>query len=372
MKAMGLMLENLGRHLARTSGQNPSGGPRQREVVVHIGLEKTGTTSIQQTLKANSASLAKIGTHFDCHFASNAPGSSGNSVGLVLAAQTQKRRRWRTNSQWNVRDSFKDYVYDGLASYNEVTKIVFSAEHLSSQLTETDEIERLAAFLRGLSEKVTIIAYVRRPDQFVHSLTNEYIKAGGTFTLSRQGDILEKIVAGGKINFARVLLRYIEVFGRENVRIRRFDRKLLRNGDVVDDFFAALDISEALTKRPKTANSSHSREALYLHSVLTDIGRNAGYPPEIREAQRMLLKVGKGSANFLIRAEAEKLMERMDPETRALENVLGFALYDRDFSQLPDKREPVQTEELHRLAQIPEVKSALKKYLLGEAFPVSQ
>lgn len=366
MKVTGFMLENLAKRSAKTSAQSSGRKPFYKEAVVHIGLEKTGTTSIQQALKVNSASLAEIGTHFDCHFASSAPGSSGNSVGLVLAAQTQERRRWRSNSQWHVRDSFQEYAYEGLVPHAKVTKIVFSAEHLSSQLTETDEIERLSDFLRSLAEKVTILAYVRRPDQFVHSLTNEYIKAGGTFTLSRQDDILEKIVAGGKINFARVLMKYVEIFGRDNIYIKRFDRKFLRNGDVVDDFFATLDISQALTKRPNEANSSQSREALYLYSVLTDIGRNLENSLEIKKAQRVLLKLGKGSANFLTRTEAQKLMEHLEPETRALESVLGFALYSRDFSQLPEKRESIRFGELHRLAQIPEVAVALKKYLLGE------
>lgn len=344
-------------------------GSDEREVVVHIGLEKTGTTSIQQTLKANSASLARIGIHFDCHFASSAPGSSGNSVGLVLAAQTPQRQRWRDNSRWQAHASFQDYAYGGPLPFDAVRKIVFSAEHLSSQLTEPDEIARLATFLRTLGERVTILAYVRRPDQFVHSLTNEYIKAGGTFTLSRQEDILKRIVAGGKVHFARTLLSYVEVFGKDNVRIKRFDRKLLHNGDVVDDFFAELGMSRALTTRLKVANSSQSREALYLHSLLTDMGRSAGYSSEIKTAQRVLLKHGKGSANFLTRAEAQELMRSLEPETRALESAVGFTLYDRDYSQFPKRRVPIRVEELHRLAQIPEVELALRKQLLGEFMP---
>lgn len=342
-------------------------GAAGREVVVHIGLEKTGTTSIQQTLKANSAGLARIGVHFDCHFASSAPGSSGNSVGLVLAAQTPQRRRWRDNSRWQARTSFRDYAYEGALPFDSVRKIVFSAEHLSSQLTEPEEIARLADFLRGLGQRVTVLAYVRRPDQFVHSLTNEYVKAGGTFTLSRQEDILKRIVAGGKVNFARTLLHYVEVFGPENVLIRRFDRALLHKGDVVDDFFAALGLTGGLVQRPKMANSSQSREALYLHSLLTDMARSAGASAEIRTAQRALLRHGKGSAHFLTRAEAQTLMGALEPETRALEQAMGLALYDRDLSQLPERREPIRPAELHRLAQIPEVALALRRHLLGEA-----
>lgn len=335
------------------------------EVVVHIGLEKTGTTSIQQTLSANSASLAACGVYFDTFFSSSAPGSAGNSVGLVLAAQSSQRRAWRRGSPWHAESSFEAYEYLGpsgsLCSSSPLKKIIFSAEHLSSQLTEISEIRKLADFLRSLSSQVKVISYVRRPDLFINSLINEFVKAGGTFNLSRQDDLVQKVIDGGKARFCNTLLNYIDVFGVENVILRRFDKGYLHNEDVVDDFFRTCGITAALHNRPKLANSSYSREALYVYSLLTDVFSVTG-SPTVKAAKREVLKHGKGRANFITREQSEKLLRSLEPQAAQLEAIIGREIYDRSCADLPIKRTLPRVEEILRLARLPLIQSELEVF----------
>ena len=140
-------------------------------VVLHIGLCKTGTTSIQHCLRDHEELLAEHGVRFPRGWL-----LLNNHFELPLTLMRLDRMsvarsradEWRDGAwRWNVLGQIVD---DLLAHRDEVT--VLSAEALSL-FRYDDELEGLGAIV-GDAE---VVAYLRRPGEFLASLAGHYAKA---------------------------------------------------------------------------------------------------------------------------------------------------------------------------------------------------
>lgn len=330
-----------------------------RKVIVHIGLEKTGTTSIQRALLAATDALLAQGIHFDTFFGSTVAGSRGNSVGLVLAAQSPQRRRWRDAAAPAVAASFDDYQMRPDDPAGAVQTLLFSAEHLSSQLTDLEEIRRLKAFLDTLGSEIRIVVYLRRHDRLADSLVNEYIKAGGVFHLRDRGAVVDRILKGGKLHYGKVIGRYVDVFGRDSVVIRKFDKADLIAGDIVADFAATCGF-----RMPKAAatyaNTSLSLEALYVLSILNDLRTQIGPSDAMAKARQAVIRNGAGKTRFLTASAARDLFAALARDIDTIETITGGPVFDHETADYSDTPDDISMPALGRLLHLPEVAAVMR------------
>ena len=132
---------------------------------LHIGMEKTGTTSIQAMMAKNRAVLKEAGY---CY--SRSLGSQ-NHVNLVVYARDDdtsdnQRKRALSNtglSLANLRAKIASELAEE-ASQNAGHKLLLSNEHLQSRLTNLREKKRLKALLAPLAGDIDIYLYLRRQD----------------------------------------------------------------------------------------------------------------------------------------------------------------------------------------------------------------
>ncbi len=235
-------------------------GGQKLPIYVHIGLAKTGTTAIQRYLQANRETLlSEYGVLY--------PRSLGERLAVNLAAACQRSsepddlRKIRQLDTPSKVASYYDTLQRQFAAELESKnpgRVLVSCEHLSSRLSDSEEIRQLATFLRPFAESIRIFVYLRRQDELFLSLYSTSIKAGSTELFGFPADTGMR----QDFHFEQLLQSWAEVFGEGSVCPRLYERSRFAGGDIVADFCTALKLPSDLTRSDSDQNRSLSREML--------------------------------------------------------------------------------------------------------------
>jgi hypothetical protein len=286
---------------------------------VHIGLAKTGTTAIQHYLQANRKTLlSEYGLLY--------PSSLGNRLAVNLAAACQrssepddlrKIRHLDTPSQVaSYFDALQRQFAAELESTNP-TRILISCEHLSSRLSDSDEIRQLATFLRPFAGSIRIFVYLRRQDELFLSLYSTSIKAGSTEPFGFPVDTGSR----QDFHFEQLLHAWAEVFGEDSICPRLYERSRFASGDVVADFCAALKLPGDLTRADSDQNQSLSPEMLdRLRALNEQVPRfvDGRLNPEREERVAALSALESREFRLVGGQEGEAFYRRFEDSNRAV------------------------------------------------------
>jgi hypothetical protein len=214
-----------------------------RTAILHIGTEKTGTTTIQAFLAANRDKLTEIGFAF--------PHSCGvqDSRGLVMYAMRPGRHEEihiaaGLTTEAARREAAQRLEEELAAELDtllpEVRAVIFSSESFHSRLCHRDELERLRALLLRHFGRIRIVVYLRRQDQVAVSLYSTTLRGGQTrwevLPWSNESD--------GYYNYELLLDRWSDVFSPDAICPRLFSVPDLITGDLVTDFCSACGIGD--------------------------------------------------------------------------------------------------------------------------------
>jgi hypothetical protein len=229
-------------------------------IFVHIGAEKTGTSSVQQFLRRNRDKLKSAGYLY--------PQAYGFDSHMSLGAACQNdyvrddlRMIHGLDSIQKIKD-FRVALVEQLreeAAEREYSHMLLSSEHCSSRLTSPVEVERLAQILRKVSRDVVALVYIRRQDEFLCSTYSTDVKSGFTGRMTLPGEELRR----NRYDYHALLHRWASVFGKENIVCRIYEQKNLKQGDIVDDFADAVGLKLSdIYDRPARINESLDVTAL--------------------------------------------------------------------------------------------------------------
>jgi hypothetical protein len=211
-------------------------------ILLHIGMTKTGSTAVQRVLAKRRDALAAQGV---CYPVS--PGPGGNHVMVPAACcEPAKHARfnpndWRGLSPADAVARFRRDFAAEMAALPEGTRLVLlSAEQCSALLTTAEEIGRLHALLAPHAARIRVLVYLRRQDAHFASAWVEGLRAGS--------DAPPAFPAGGpetqpRYDYAAMLARWEAAFGEGAVEPRIYERRDLKDGDVVSDLLAAAGIA---------------------------------------------------------------------------------------------------------------------------------
>lgn len=236
------------------------------EVYIHIGTEKTGTTSLQNFFQLNREVLAENGIWYpkcvgiEKHF----------SLSIYCRAESimdDLNARTDLNSIGSIR-KFKNELPGKLLEemsslHYSPRKLILSSEHLSSRLFNRHELEKLKELVSLFSAKPKIVIYLRRQDEFLISSYSTYIKSGGTeeFTIPEIDQELAK-----RYDYLKMLDLWSDVFEKENIVVRIYDKKELKKEDIIVDFLDQIQVdfkeSYAIPKRRNETFSNSNLEFL--------------------------------------------------------------------------------------------------------------
>ncbi|HEF9589851.1 TPA: hypothetical protein SBY31_001191 [Campylobacter coli] len=217
---------------------------------VHIGTEKTGTTSMQEFLYINKSIIQKQN-----YFFAQSIGIKNHWDLAFLGYSLNKKDSYiLNNSLWNFQaiKQHKKNIFSKIkdeVKFNH--KIIFSSELLQSRLTRKREIVKLYTFFKKIGfTNIKVICYIRDANEMLRSLLSEAIKWEeiDSFELKEEK---EEYKLGYKknlfhfhhiCNHKQTLQWWGEVFGKENLIVRLFDKNEFYQGDLLKDFIHSIGL----------------------------------------------------------------------------------------------------------------------------------
>jgi hypothetical protein len=212
------------------------------KAIVHIGTEKTGTTSIQRYLYQNRGKLKGAGFHF--------LQSAGKRNNQALPAYCLDENRpddyFRNQGIQTLkqRQEFKrlfikafDSEIRGLPQH--VTTVIMSSEHFHSRIRTEAELDNLSEVLTPYFDEIKIVCYLREQATTCKSYYSTHLKSGGTQSFSEfLGRCRPENVY---FNYHEMLANWERGFGFESLDVSLFLQERFLNGDLLDDFTAKID-----------------------------------------------------------------------------------------------------------------------------------
>ena len=259
------------------------------KAILHIGTGKTGTTSLQEFVRQNAESLLRQGFIFPGHT------NEGDQWVLALAALDNGRPHSITNRRPRLRDTRHraEFVQTWLSKLfaevdlrrEQCSTAIFISEFLCD-LRES-EIRRLHAMLAPRFDSVSIVLYLRDPVDYAVSMFDTALKVGQTRLAPEAGKV------GGQTDYAAMLRRWVEVYGKDSISVRLFEKTELRNGDIIDDFAELVGFIPTGMDRPQSMNVSldmNGQAVLRLINSLLEQCETGSFPAGRRKRLRELFE----------------------------------------------------------------------------------
>ncbi|NEV60856.1 hypothetical protein [Thiorhodococcus minor] len=263
-------------------------------IVLHIGLEKTGTTSIQRFCSTNRQRLwQQHGILYPAH-----PALRQDEAHAALTAALLP-----PNGCDFVDPEARPEVVEVMAALEDALAakpeiLVLSSEHLSSRLSSAG-ISQLAQLL--CLHPVEVLVYLRRQEDMGVAAFSTHLKCGRRAWF-RPREISPR---NSYYDFLGKLAPWAEIFGRETIRVRLYDPTYLTHGDVLEDFLDALGIRDASGyRREKPLNTSlNVAEAALLHWLnqalpTWDEAVRRGRPEDYHRAHQIRLRILKDASGI--------------------------------------------------------------------------
>jgi hypothetical protein len=299
-------------------------------LILHIGQAKTGSTSIQHFLSQNASVLKAGGVIYP----RGRHGFVHNHhtllplvfTGQHLAPHIRERMGPDMARAQRLAQSYKEKLLTEIARHRDCDFVLSGESYLRPFLD--DEADRMRNLVHSFGMPVDVHVYLREPSSHYVSLLQQRLKSSSGLRPLRP----VSVTAG---------LRTYRDISENRLRIRLFDRKLLHNGDVVQDFLAwtGLNRIEGLKAAP-ALNESMSAEAM---DVLTTLGASDRDGTRIgRSRQRRIrIKVRRldaqipGATKPRLLPDAQARLIRQGSDLLRLRDEFGIVFPDLDYACIP-------------------------------------
>lgn len=287
-------------------------------IYLHIGLHKTGTTSIQYFLNRNADILA--------------------SAGINVMKKFIAPRYGHHNIAWGLQSNHPRFSTQ-LPTFEDVVKFIEASKD-NAFLLSSEEFSKLDdrgidTIRKGLDKcKVIIIIYIRNQADWLSSMYTEAAKK--TILPNLEEYVKHKIAKEWNIlNYYRLYNRWSSIFGSDCVIVRIYENQK----NVVQGFFDTLDITidPRLFEFPKYNTSLNTRFTLANQYVIKWFNRL--YPNEnYREhllgqiiATARELKEYTGRTALCSTDKAQWILNRFEKSNRELASALDIELPESYF-----------------------------------------
>ena len=227
------------------------------KALVHIGLPKTGSSSIQQFLWLNREALAARGlryARFNPRLGSQME-LAATALALSGAAVPQGTGRLVLGLRGDGDDAalaarFLDWLDTQRAGWPEA-RFVASSEHLQAWLHRPAFIRALDSFLGERFTSVEYLLYLRPQADLLLSSYSERIRRGEALSLARHLDERPRA-----LDFDAIVTRWEEALGAGRLHLRLLHPDALTGGALIPDFCDALGLSPEGLAEPARMNPS--------------------------------------------------------------------------------------------------------------------
>lgn len=214
-------------------------------IILHIGMHKTGTTSIQRYLHDHRELLEENGyglfvgglrnptNHTELHLACirDERDSFGkyNNPGLVIDSE------FRENIRSRVQKLINDQKFQNQ---------IFSNEALS-WLRFDDELERLKYIFGPAANNIRIIICLRNKVDFLNSYRKQILKRPNRYPSDNKKSVLYVEADTWLTDYDEIIRLYSNAFGDKSITIINYEEAISVYGNIIPAFLKAAEI-EAL------------------------------------------------------------------------------------------------------------------------------
>lgn len=280
-----------------------------KEIILHVGMHKTGSSSIQNALNGYDDGVTRYADLGDVNhsipFYTAFSGDHHNyhiwkSAGLSANSIEHKKIVCLSLIEKSLEES-------------PGRRVVFSGEDIS--LISESGVENIGKILKKHTDKVSVVGYFRDPHSFFESGWQECIKNGDN-SFSLQGPI-----------YRSRFEKFINIFGSENVTLRNFQKGELLGGDAVSDFFSVAKLDMEKVPAPVLLNASLSTEAIKCIYILNSLVSPLDGDPRLNEAREVFISVVSKILPGKFSAPVELINHAIaDDDCEWLESVTGVSL----------------------------------------------
>jgi hypothetical protein len=295
-----------------------------RQLILHIGCHKTGSSSIQKALYDSRPALEGAGFVYFCRH-------RNDKLPPIRNANSWLQFRDGDAVECDIRRDLAPALVDLPGN------VIVSAEHFSWVVDPAE----IAAFHEQLTphfDDIKVVAYVRRQDkqaishyqqgsEFRAFAASRYY-AGNYRALPPYRDELRPY-----LDYCQRLGEWGNVFGDAKMLIRVFDRTSLHQGDVVADLahITGLPVAQPAARM----NESNSFEQTKLGHLMNAQGYS-------RRLRNLLLGYADDAGKLLpARSDAQHFYEHFKESNRRLNGRFSIneldSLFEEDFSMYPEE-----------------------------------
>ncbi|TGD72483.1 hypothetical protein E4634_13190 [Mangrovimicrobium sediminis] len=315
-------------------------------LIIHAGLHKTGSSSIQAFLARNRERLS---TDFDIQV----PTIAG------LLRRTPDLRGYATNPS-------------ALAPLAELDSAVCLLSRENFAWIDTPEaLIELQRHCARYARQVAVLFYLRRQDALAVSQKQEGTKwpdcalAYGHEPAALPSRLSD--VAAGYLDFQRRVGMWGDAFGDRQVTLRVFESDRLHGGDVLADFAALLELPAGEFDWQRPLNASLTRRSqLFLHQTRAPVGEHSPAKHFLVLAANLYDRTIQPRDKLLPgRAEAQAFYAPFVAGNRALAERFGVEgpadLFTDDFSHYPVVASPAPLDDAQLRDYLDEMVSAVDR-----------
>lgn len=321
------------------------------KAILHLGTEKTGTSTVQKTFAQNRDALISQGFYF--------MRSTGNGNDRKLAVYCYDEDQYDDFHRSNGVNTYEkkiEFEKAFVKNFEEeisnipshVHTVIFSSEHFHSRLQRESQRKKLRALLCRFFGEFLLVSYLRPQVNMAVSHYSTMLKTKGTQSLSEY--IKQCQPKKYYYDYWFFLTGWEKSFPGSDFCVRVFDKKVMAEGDVVSDFCGIIGLNVWKLEKARDANESVTptgQELLRIINSKMPVKNQDGSINNKRLAiVRIVNKVYAGSGQkpgkdqaTKIQAEFsninEKVRQRWFPEKGNLFEV-NFEEFDR--------QEPIQQE----------------------------
>ncbi len=295
--------------------------------ILHLGSEKTGTSSIQKYFGAHRNALLKEGFWYPRAF-TNPGGHVHLRLSTAALAGTLKSD---TPDITEFRNEYAQKTKAGAKA------AVFSSEFFHSEMRDAEAVGRLRTFLVQFFDRFLLIYYARRQDQMLASMHSTAVKGAWT----TDANALSVYESKGHYYFDHfaVCNLWSGQFGRETLICRIYERDKLMEGDIIDDFSNTIGLGID-SNRSRVA----SNESLTFETISALLLLNGSAHRDNKELRRKLIAIGNKRHGkrmpMLTRADARNFLGKFDESNRKffseyIDPKIGLE-FSGDFNSFPE------------------------------------
>ena len=285
------------------------------KLILHIGMPKTGTSSIQETLfsqeQVGEFSYAKLGV--------------ANHGGIITSFFSEDPYAWRGHrvagrspeevAHFNRQISIK---------LNEICSAqgqqIISGEDIWHMLEPA--LVKLRDYFAAQFDCIEVIGYVRPPASFIGSAFQQLVK---------NHDLARLMPSAYYPQYRRKFEKFDRVFGRDNVTLRVFAPEQLEGGDAVVDFCQLLGESIPSEKIQRVNESLSLEATAVLFAYRREGPQYADYPGKARDNNALVASLadfGSGKLRFA-GVLIDPVLERYRDDIAWMEQRLGLPITDQ-------------------------------------------